>query len=107
MKELSGVCDPNKGNFGDCGEERHDIVPRIAPGYEDTGVDELGQPISESVVVQYYATEGMFEHDVKLASTPETKFAGRIGRVGEHKMWIVVRDNRGGVRWIERRFRVK
>lgn len=70
------------------------------------GTDEFGTPFEEQVVVQYYATEGIFEYDVKRAQEPSTKLVGR-NAPGEHKLWVVARDNRGGVTWIERTFIIK
>jgi len=107
VKELGMACDPDEARFDRCGDEVHDLAVQIAPGVAETGTDENGQSFTEQVVVQFYATEGLFEHDVKRAEDPKTRFAGRRTKTGDHTMWIVVRDSRGGVRWVERKFRVK
>ncbi|MBI2393040.1 MAG: hypothetical protein HYV09_25880 [Deltaproteobacteria bacterium] len=108
VKEVVPSCDPGEARFDRCGDaEKHGVSVNLAPGFDQVGVDENGQEFHEQVVVQYYATEGLFEFDVKRAEVPGTKFAGRRTKTGDQTMWIVVRDSRGGVRWVERKFRVK
>jgi hypothetical protein len=60
------------------------------------------------LIVQYYATEGIFENEVKVGEEPTTRFVARRGAKGkEILLWIVARDDRGGVSWVERRIDVK
>jgi hypothetical protein len=57
--------------------------------------------------VQYYATEGLFKDEVRIAKDPETHFVARTAAIGrELTFWFVVRDDRGGVSWTERRLHV-
>jgi hypothetical protein len=58
-------------------------------------------------VVQYYAEGGIFEHDVRLATDSATGWTARHAEAGRTvKLWLVVRDDRGGVAWDERQVRV-
>lgn len=98
------ACDPGD-EVDDCAE-KHTLAVATTPA--ETGVDERGTAFTESVVVQYYATEGTFLHDVRIAASPETKWVARK-RAGASTItvWIVARDDRGGVSWITRRVRVR
>jgi hypothetical protein len=63
---------------------------------------------NEQTVVEYYATEGLFEHEVRIASAPQTKWAARSQSVGKNvTLFMVVRDSRGGVSWTTREVRVR
>jgi hypothetical protein len=103
------ACDTDGNRFDRCPESlAHRIAAVPAPDAVEHGVDELGQAFDEAVVVQSYATEGIFEHDVRVASAPETRWVARAkARGGEQLMWFVVRDDRGGVSWTSRRLRVR
>jgi hypothetical protein len=104
VKTLEAVCDADKSDFSKCDNPKHTITPQMQQPFADVGTDELGQSFNEQVIIQYYATEGMFENDVKRAVDPETRFAGRRGKSGPHTLWILTRDNRGGVSWVKRQF---
>lgn len=107
VKELGAACDPTEARFDRCSDEKHEIALQLPTTVAESGTDENGTPFEEQVVVQYYATEGLFEYDVKRYEDPKTRFAGRRDRLGDQTMWIVVRDSRGGVRWVTRKFKVK
>jgi hypothetical protein len=63
---------------------------------------------NEQTVVEYYATEGIFDDEVRIASDPQTKWAARSQSVGKNvTMFFVVRDSRGGVSWTTREVRVR
>ena len=52
--------------------------------------------------------EGLFEHDVRVAKDPITKWVARKAAAGQTvTMWMVARDNRGGMTWATRQIRVK
>lgn len=104
VKTLEAVCNADEKDFGKCSDPKHTITPQMQEPFVDEGTDELGASFKESVIIQYYATEGIFEFDVKRAVDPETRFAGRRDKKGDHTLWIVTRDNRGGVSWVKRRF---
>lgn len=105
VKTLEAVCASDEADFGKCDDPKHTITPQLQQPFADQGTDELGAQFNEQVIIQYYATEGLFEFDVKRAADPETRFAGRRGKEkGEQTLWIVTRDNRGGVSWVKRRF---
>jgi hypothetical protein len=82
---------------------RHPVAAIAAPGSAESGVDSFGLPFTEQVVVQYYATEGIFDDEVRIASDPATKWTARRQSAGSMvSMWMVVRDDRGGVDWAAR-----
>lgn len=63
---------------------------------------------NEQTVVEYYATEGLFEDEVRVADSPTTKWAARSQSVGKNvTIIIVVRDSRGGVSWTTREVHVR
>jgi hypothetical protein len=101
------VCAFDSNTFGDCKGEKHEIVV-AAPGAVEVGTSEYGTPFKEDVVIQHYATEGVFEFDVKTVAEPKTKWAARTRAAGQTiTMWFVVRDSRGGVSWTSRQVRVR
>jgi hypothetical protein len=105
-KTIGAVCNGDEARFDRCDDPKHEITLDLAQPYKENGTDEFGETFSEQSVVQYYVTEGLFEFDVKRAEDPKTRFAGRRGKLGPQLMWIVIRDNRGGVSWVQRKFRV-
>ncbi|MGZ3450308.1 MAG: hypothetical protein ACXVEF_11975 [Polyangiales bacterium] len=108
VREFGSSCAGDENRFDRCGDDgKHGVGVDIDPSSFEVGTDEFGIPFTEQVIVQYYATEGLFEYDVKRGQDPNTRFAGRSGKGGDHTMWFVVRDNRGGVAWVERKIRIK
>ena len=105
-RDVIATCAGDEARFERCSDPKPTIAIDLAKPYAENGSDEFGEPFNEQVVVQFYVTEGLFEHDIKRAEDPVTQFAGRQGKLGDQHMWIVVRDNRGGVSWVERKFRV-
>ena len=103
------ACDKQTNKIDDCAEKlRHAI--RVEPTKEsvESGTDETGEPFEEQLVVQYYADDGTFEDDVRVASSPETKWVATPSTRGkELQLWLVLRDDRGGVTWAERRVQVR
>jgi hypothetical protein len=107
VKDVS-ACDVAENSDKDCPDDKkHHLALAIAPRSVESGVDSLGISFREQVVAQYYATEGIFEHDTRLASDTTTTFTARRQSAGQTiRLWFVVRDDRGGVTWEERRVRV-
>ena len=112
VKEVS-PCQTDGNRFDRCtDQEHHDVAAVLTPESFETGVDsESGTPFTEQLIVQYYATEGLFEHDVRIARNPETAWTARSAardlKDGLVTMWFVARDNRGGVVWTQRTVHVK
>lgn len=106
-KVIRATCGEGESRFERCGDPKREITLQLAQPVSEKGTDEFGKAFDEQVVVQYYSTEGLFEFDLKRAEDPKTRFSGRkpSGAQGD-RMWIVIRDNRGGVSWVERKFRV-
>ena len=108
VKQVS-ACDTDNNDYQPCAaSSKHRISARPSQASVEEGTTEFGVTFSEQVVIEYYATEGIFEHDVKIASDPETGWAARKVASGkELKLWMVVHDDRGGVSWAERRVHVE
>jgi hypothetical protein len=108
IKEVDS-CDTDDFSFDDCeGDGDHRIAANLTTASFEVGVDELGRDFSESLVVQHYATEGIFEYEVRVAELPETRWVARRSASGQElRLWFVARDDRGGVTLAERRVRVR
>jgi hypothetical protein len=108
IKEVDS-CDSDDFTFDDCkGEGDHRIAAHLAPGSFEVGIDELGRDFTESLVIQHYATEGIFEYEVRVGDIPENRWVARRGASGQElRLWFVARDDRGGVSLAERRVRVR
>lgn len=107
VKEV-GFCDQDDFVYDTCPDaEKHELVAAVTPESFETGTDELGRAFEEQLVVQYYATEGIFEDEVKTAQTSQNGWVARKSASGQTlTLWFVARDDRGGVTWAERRVRV-
>jgi len=103
------ACDTDGNEYAKCADStKHQIAAVVTPDSVESGTTEFGESFSEQVVVEYYATEGLFENAVRLAESPETGWAARSAARGEElRIWFVVHDDRGGVTWLERSVRVE
>jgi hypothetical protein len=108
VKEVDS-CDTDEFTFDDCeGEGDHRIAANLSAESFEAGTDEFGRAFTEELVVQHYATEGIFEYEVRIGELPETRWvARRSGSGQELRLWFVARDDRGGVTLAERRVRVR
>lgn len=103
------ACDTSDFTFDDCeGDGDHRLAVNVTPESFEVGVDEFGRDFAEQLVVQHYATEGIFEYEVRIAEAPETRWVARRSASGQElRLWFVARDDRGGVTLAERRVRVR
>ncbi|MBI2395580.1 MAG: hypothetical protein HYV09_38800 [Deltaproteobacteria bacterium] len=98
---------------GTCAEEKVDDCPdahaiEVRASRVESGVDELGTPYTEQLVIQYYATEGTFDVEVRTVELPETRWIARPHTAGTTiEVFLVARDDRGGSIWARRRVRVR
>lgn len=108
VKEVD-ACDTDGFDFEDCkGQGEHRVAALLSPSSFEAGIDEFGRDFSEEIVVQHYATEGIFEDEVRIGELPETRWVARRSASGrELRLWFVARDDRGGVSTAERRVRVR
>lgn len=108
VKEAT-ACPTVADRFDDCDEGLAHRVEVRAGGPTERGVDELGAAFDEQTVVQLYATDGIFEHPVRVAASPVTRWVARgtTPPGATIDFWFVVRDDRGGVAWTKRRARVR
>jgi hypothetical protein len=108
IKEV-GFCNTTKLDYGECPEtEKHQIAVELAAESFERGRDEHGTAFEEQLVIQHFATEGLFENEFRLGESPKNGWVARKAASGQTlRLWLVARDNRGGVTWTERRARVR
>lgn len=103
------ACEKDGNRYDDCSESlarSMAAIPRA--GDFEAGTDEFGRDFQEQIVVQYYATEGSFENEVRIGEAPETSWVARKrASGGDVRFWFVVRDDRGGVSWTTRQVHVR
>ncbi len=104
-----GFCDQTDFVYDTCpSEHKHQLAANITRASFEAGRDETGHDFDEQLIIQYYATEGIFEYEVKIGSEPKNGFVARRSASGQTlKLWFVARDNRGGVSWAERQVKVR
>jgi hypothetical protein len=102
------ACDKQTNTTDDCPASlRHRIRVEASPDSAEGGTDETGESFEEQLVVQYYAEDGTFSDDVRVASSPETEWVATPAARGKTlRFWLVLRDDRGGVTWAERQVQV-
>jgi hypothetical protein len=112
VKEVS-PCETDGNRFDRCdGQEQHTVAAVTTSDSFESGTDSASNThFTEQVIVQYYSTEGIFEHEVKIAQNPPSAWVARPAARdlpgGLVDMWFIVRDNRGGVTWAQRKVHVK
>ncbi len=104
-----GFCDASDFVYGPCpSKEKHQLAALLSPESLESGKDELGRDFDEQLVVQYFATEGIFEYEVRTGESPKTGWVARKRASGQTlTLWFVARDDRGGVTWAERQVSVR
>jgi hypothetical protein len=102
------ACDEEGNDYGTCTQKEQHVIRLGVPAASiESGVDSFGTQYTEQVVAQFYASEGIFEYDSRLATDPWTGWVARRASAGRDvDMWFVLRDDRGGVTWAERTVRV-
>jgi hypothetical protein len=102
-------CNNEPVQYADCnGGGSPTISVHASDGAAETGTDEFGTPFREQLIVQNYATAGVFEYDVRRADAPGAKWAARHSASGsDQTMWFVLHDDRGGVSWTSRTVHVR
>jgi hypothetical protein len=108
VKQVS-ACDTDGHDYDKCkGADHHQIAAVVSPDSFEAGPDELGHDFAEEVIVQHYATNGIFKDEVRLASSPETSWVATRSASGSTRtLWFVARDDRGGVSWTSRQVQVE
>jgi hypothetical protein len=108
IKEV-GYCDSDDNDYAACSKgNKHQLAAQPSADSFESGTDEFGRPFEEQVIVQYFATEGIFENEIRIGREPKTGFVARKAASGQElRLWFVTRDDRGGVSWTERRVQVR
>lgn len=104
-----GHCDVSDFTYDDCPDtNKHQLDAQVAAESFERGTDEHGRAFDEQLVVQYYATEGIFENELKTGEESKNGWVARKAAAGRTlTLWFVARDNRGGVSWAERQVEVQ
>ena len=71
-----------------------------------TGID---GPVKEGLLMSWFSTAGDFKKQRSYDDVPENtlKLAASDGdKTGVVQVWVVVRDGRGGIGWLERRLQI-
>lgn len=104
-----GFCDATDFNYDLCpSKEKHQLAARLSPESFEHGKDELGRDFTEQVVIQHYATEGIFQFEVRTGQSPKNGWVARKRASGQTlTLWFVARDDRGGVAWTARQVTVR
>jgi hypothetical protein len=102
------ACDESGNDLALCPEElQHRVSAVLTSASFEHGTTEYSEGFEEQLVVQYFATEGIFESDSRIADSPENKWVAREQSKGlTITFWFVARDNRGGVVWTTREAQV-
>jgi len=108
VKEVT-PCDTTGNDYKVCdAKTQHQIAARPTAASVESGRTEFGVDFTEQVIIEYYATEGVFEYEVKIASDPQTGWAARKAASGKDlTLWMVVHDDRGGATWTARHVHVQ
>jgi hypothetical protein len=103
------ACDTDNNDYKPCADNtKHKIGARPTAASVESGRTEFGVDFTEQVIIEYYATEGVFENEIKIAAEPETGWAARKVASGKDlTLWMVVHDDRGGATWAERHVHVQ
>lgn len=107
VPEVRACANDETDDIEDCSAEvRHRI--RVQSSAAEIGIDENGTTFTEQQVVQFYASQGVFERPARIAAESDNHWAAqRKSRQDTARLWFVVRDNRGGVGWATRQVRVR
>ena len=98
------LCAKDTFTFDDCSESLQHRI-RVHTDARESGRDEAGGEFEEQLIVQFYATHGLFRDDVRIAGDASNRWVaqGPTGRDGgTATLWFVARDDRGGVSWTTR-----
>jgi hypothetical protein len=108
VKQVPRTCNTDDWTYDTCADgTKHQIAIQLPDGTVESGQDELGNGFTEEVIVQYYATEGIFENEIKTSAETKNGWVVRKRAAGQLlTFWFVVRDNRGGVTWTTRQAQV-
>jgi hypothetical protein len=103
------ACDTDGNDYKPCaGSSKHKISARPTRASTESGTTEFGVAFTEQVIIEYYATDGVFEYEIKIAGSPETGWAARKASSGKDlTLWMVVHDDRGGATWAQRQVHVQ
>jgi hypothetical protein len=107
VPEVRACANAETDDIDDCDAAlRHRIA--VESSAAQSGVDENGTTFSEQQVVQFYASQGVFERPVRIAAESDNHWAAqRKSESDTARLWFVVRDDRGGVGWATRQVRVR
>jgi hypothetical protein len=103
------ACDTDGNDYKKCSDaSKHQLSAIPTAASVESGSTQFGAAFTEQVIIEYYATEGIFEYEIKIAAEPETHWAARKAASGKDlTLWMVVHDDRGGATWAQRQVHVQ
>ncbi|MET0792972.1 MAG: hypothetical protein ABW061_15735 [Polyangiaceae bacterium] len=103
------ACDTDGNDYKPCADNsKHKLSARPTAASTERGTTEFGVAFTEQVIIEYYATDGVFEYEIKIADSPETGWAARKAASGKDlTLWMAVHDDRGGATWAQREVHVQ
>jgi len=105
--EIPEVDACGEDSFAKCPAEQRYEVSALVDEPEE-GTDEFGSEFHEQQIVQYYATHGRFEYEVRIGSDSTNRWVATDTLSGDVvTLYAVVRDDRGGLAFTSRRLRVR
>ncbi|MEO6598617.1 MAG: hypothetical protein ABIQ16_02005 [Polyangiaceae bacterium] len=107
--KIVAACDTDGNDYKNCNDaSKHQLSAVPTADSVESGRTQFGAAFREQVIVEYYATEGIFEYEIKIAAEPETNWAARKAASGKDlTLWMVVHDDRGGATWAQRQVHVQ
>jgi len=98
-----------KSKIDDCPATKLDVnVPASSQELDPSNLDSAGNPLKETIYVQYFMTGGKIANDTTVIYDPRQGRLGDTGddfraplAAGEYRLWAVLHDNRAGVTWQE------
>ena len=103
------ACDTDNNEYAKCsGLSKHQLAAHLTADSVESGTTEYGLPFTEQVIIEYYSTEGTFEHEIKISADPQTGWVARKASSGQDlTLWFVAHDDRGGQSWTQRTVHVQ
>jgi len=104
-----GACERSDFDYDRCPDPtKHHVAAVLSAESYESGLDSLGRSFEEQIVIEHYATGGIFENDIRIGKSPSNGFVARQASSGEKvTLWFVAHDDRGGVSWTIRQVRVR
>ena len=99
------ACKEETFAIDDCSESLQRRI-NVHTSDREAGRDEFGGDFTEQVIIQFYSTHGLFRDQVRIAEDADNRWVAQQQDGGDATtatLWLIARDDRGGVSWTTRR----